>query len=51
MSTTKQLHRALHSHLQPKSIATYAPTMMAMAKQHLFDIVDDPERHQDHAKR
>ncbi|KAI4524834.1 cytochrome P450 [Schizophyllum commune] len=47
----RKLRKALHSHLQPKSIATYAPTMMAMAKQHLLDIVDDPERHQDHAKR
>ncbi|TRM58193.1 cytochrome P450 [Schizophyllum amplum] len=47
----KKLRRALHSHLQPKSITTYTPTMMAMAKQHLFDIVDAPERHQDHAKQ
>ncbi|KAF9033815.1 cytochrome P450 [Panaeolus papilionaceus] len=46
----KRMRRALHSHLQPKVVAGYSPTMMKNAKQFLFDIIDVPERHQDHAK-
>ncbi|KXN81394.1 O-methylsterigmatocystin oxidoreductase [Leucoagaricus sp. SymC.cos] len=43
--------RALHAHLQPKSIASYSPTLMHSARQHILDILDEPSRHQDHAKR
>ncbi|KIM47190.1 hypothetical protein M413DRAFT_440696 [Hebeloma cylindrosporum] len=47
----KKMRRALHSHLQPKSIANYSPTIMRNARQHIFDIIEHPEKHQDHAKR
>ncbi|KDR69933.1 hypothetical protein GALMADRAFT_255243 [Galerina marginata CBS 339.88] len=47
----KKMRRALHAHLQPKSIVTYAPTLMRNARQHILDIIDMPDKHQDHAKR
>jgi len=42
---------ALHAHLQPKSIAAYLPTLMYSARQHIYDILEEPNGHQDHAKR
>jgi len=45
------INSALHTHLQPKIIANYSPTIMRKARQHILDIVEHPERHQDHAKR
>ncbi|KAK0462942.1 cytochrome P450 [Desarmillaria tabescens] len=47
----KKMRRALHSHLQPKSVASYSPILMRTARQNMLDIIQDPERHQDHAKR
>ncbi|XP_006456356.1 hypothetical protein AGABI2DRAFT_211275 [Agaricus bisporus var. bisporus H97] len=47
----KKMRRALHAHLQPKTILAYTPTLMKAAGQHIMDILDDPSRHQDHAKR
>ncbi|KAG2024042.1 cytochrome P450 [Coprinopsis cinerea AmutBmut pab1-1] len=47
----KKMRRALHAHLQPKIVASYGPVMMKNARQLILDILDDPERHQDHAKR
>ncbi|KAH9487458.1 Cytochrome P450 monooxygenase 88 [Psilocybe cubensis] len=47
----KKMRRALHAHLQPKIVSNYAPTLMRNAKQHIMDIIDEPHRHQDHAKR
>ncbi|KAF9560649.1 cytochrome P450 [Agrocybe pediades] len=47
----KKMRRALHAHLQPKIVSNYGPTLMRNAKQHLLDVVEVPERHQDHAKR
>ncbi|KAK0222504.1 cytochrome P450 [Armillaria nabsnona] len=47
----KKMRRALHSHLQPKSITSYWPILMKNAKQNLLDITENPDRHQDHAKR
>ena len=44
-------NRALHAHLQPKMIASYAPTLMRNARQHILDIIDVPDKHQEHAKR
>ncbi|KAK0461475.1 hypothetical protein IW261DRAFT_1531701 [Armillaria novae-zelandiae] len=46
----KQMRRALHSHLQSKSIASYSPILMKTVRQNMLDIVHDPERCQDHAK-
>jgi hypothetical protein len=43
--------RALHAHLQPKAISEYAPVLQQSAKQHILDIVESPERHQNHAKK
>ena len=43
--------RALHTHLQPKIVQTYAPVLMENAKRHLFDVLGRPEIHQEHAKR
>ncbi|KAF9456168.1 cytochrome P450 [Collybia nuda] len=47
----KRMRRALHAHLQPRVVTSYGPTLMRAARQHIFDLVDAPERHQDHAKR
>lgn len=47
----KKMRKALHAALQPKSITEYAPVLMKTAKQHIFDILENPEKHQDHAKR
>ncbi|THV05169.1 cytochrome P450 [Dendrothele bispora CBS 962.96] len=47
----KKLRKALHAHLQPKSISSYHPVLTKTARQHMLDIVQDPSRHQDHAKR
>ncbi|KJA15544.1 hypothetical protein HYPSUDRAFT_194208 [Hypholoma sublateritium FD-334 SS-4] len=47
----KKMRRAIHTHLQPKAITSYTPTLMKNARQHIIDIVADPARHQDHAKR
>ncbi|KAJ3505865.1 hypothetical protein NLJ89_g7189 [Agrocybe chaxingu] len=47
----KKMRRALHAHLQPKIVANYAPTLTRNAKQHILDVIDNPDRHQDHAKR
>jgi hypothetical protein len=43
--------RALHSHLQSKSVSQYTPVLMRSAKQLILDIIETPENHQDHAKR
>ena len=45
------VHRAIHTHLQPKAITSYTPSLMKNARQHILDIIADPARHQDHAKR
>ncbi|KAF8797498.1 cytochrome P450 [Phlegmacium glaucopus] len=47
----KKMRRALHAHLQPKLVTSYAPTFMRHARQHILDIIDGPDKHQDHAKR
>ncbi|KIJ99162.1 hypothetical protein K443DRAFT_680159 [Laccaria amethystina LaAM-08-1] len=47
----KKMRRALHAHLQPKVVSSYGPVLMYNARQHIFDIIDMPDRHQDHAKR
>jgi cytochrome P450 len=47
----KKMRRALHAHLQPKSITSYRPVLARNARQHIMDIIEAPERHQDHAKR
>ncbi|KAF8148666.1 cytochrome P450 [Crassisporium funariophilum] len=47
----KKMRRALHAHLQPKLVSDYAPTLMRSARQHILDIIEMPDRHQDHAKR
>ncbi|KAF8186770.1 cytochrome P450 [Pholiota molesta] len=47
----KKMRRAMHAHLQPKLISTYSPTLMKNARRHILDIIETPERHQDHAKR
>ncbi|KAH6903412.1 cytochrome P450 [Coprinopsis sp. MPI-PUGE-AT-0042] len=47
----KKMRRALHAHLQPKSIQEYAPVLMKNARQHMIDLIEDPQHHQDHAKR
>ena len=32
-------------------IASYAPTLMRNARQHILDIIDTPDKHQEHAKK
>ena len=51
-SSSQSLYcRALHSHLQPKSVFQYAPVLMRSAKQLILDVIETPGKHQDHAKR
>ncbi|KAF8221472.1 cytochrome P450 [Tricholoma matsutake] len=47
----KKMRRALHAHLQPKIVQSYAPILMRSARQHILDILAMPDKHQDHAKR
>ncbi|KAG5640716.1 hypothetical protein DXG03_007437 [Asterophora parasitica] len=47
----KKMRKALHAHLSPKVVQSYGPVLMRTAKQHILDIIDDPEIHQEHAKR
>lgn len=59
----KKLRKALQSHLQPKSVASYHPVLTQTARQHMFDIINEhnttssgsksfvSSRHQDHARR
>jgi hypothetical protein len=37
--------------MQPKVAETYEPLQLHHAKNILLDLLDDPERHQMHAKR
>ncbi|KAK0478963.1 hypothetical protein IW261DRAFT_1565061 [Armillaria novae-zelandiae] len=46
----KKMQRALHYHLQPKSVASYFPILIKTMRRNILDIIQDPERHQDHAK-
>lgn len=47
----KKMRKALHSHLQPKVVQSYSPVLMKNAKQLILDIIDNPDIHQEHAKR
>ncbi|KAJ7587116.1 cytochrome P450 [Mycena floridula] len=47
----KKLRKALHSHLQAKVAGKYEPIQWSNAKNFIRDILNDPENHQDHAKR
>ncbi|KAK2467459.1 hypothetical protein APHAL10511_000314 [Amanita phalloides] len=47
----KKMRRALHAYLQPKLITSYGPMLAERAKQLIFDIIENPEQHQLHAKR
>ncbi|KAF5376907.1 hypothetical protein D9615_007352 [Tricholomella constricta] len=47
----KKMRKALHAHLSPKVVQSYGPVLMRTAKQHILDILDDPDIHQEHAKR
>ncbi|KAJ3769963.1 cytochrome P450 [Lentinula raphanica] len=61
--TFKKLRKALQSHLQPKSVASYHPVLSQTARQHLLDIIEEHNttasgtksfistHHQDHARR
>ncbi|KAF8139802.1 cytochrome P450 [Boletus edulis] len=47
----RRARRALHTMMQPKMAETYEPLQFRHAKDVLLDILDDPERHQMHARR
>ncbi|KAJ7579273.1 cytochrome P450 [Mycena floridula] len=47
----KKLRRALHAHLQPKSIASYSMTLQKIARTFILDNVKDPKKHQEHARK
>ncbi|GLB36895.1 putative cytochrome p450 [Lyophyllum shimeji] len=47
----KKMRKALHAHLSPKVVQSYGPVLMRSAKQHILDILDNPDIHQEHAKR
>ncbi|KAG1814531.1 cytochrome P450 [Suillus variegatus] len=45
----RQMRRALHTHLQPKSADTYQPLQMLQARSLILNILDDPSNFQNHA--
>ncbi|KAH7904596.1 cytochrome P450 [Hygrophoropsis aurantiaca] len=47
----RRLRRAVHTHLQPEAAETFQPLQMESAQVVILDILDDPKRHQDHARR
>ncbi|KNZ82117.1 O-methylsterigmatocystin oxidoreductase [Termitomyces sp. J132] len=47
----KKMRKALHAHLSPTVVQTYGPVLMSNARTHILDILDDPDIHQEHAKR
>lgn len=51
MSATRQLRRALHSHLQPNVAVHYKAMQMQHASTLVLDILRDPEYHIEHARR
>ncbi len=42
---------SLHAALQPQSAAKYEPIQMYNARNFILDILDDPDRHIEHARR
>ncbi|KAG6828377.1 hypothetical protein H0H92_008173 [Tricholoma furcatifolium] len=47
----KKMRKALHAYLAPKVVQTYGPVLMSNARTHILDIVENPDIHQEHAKR
>ncbi|KAG6915377.1 hypothetical protein DXG01_011778 [Tephrocybe rancida] len=47
----KKMRKALHAHLSPKVVQSYVPVLMSNARDHILDILNEPEIHQEHAKR
>ncbi|KAG5637608.1 hypothetical protein H0H81_004000 [Sphagnurus paluster] len=47
----KKMRKALHAHLSPKVVQSYGPVLMRTAREHILDILDNPDIHQEHAKR
>ncbi|KAG6883651.1 hypothetical protein C0993_004902 [Termitomyces sp. T159_Od127] len=47
----KKMRKALHAHLSPTVVHTYGPVLMSNARTQILDILDDPDIHQEHAKR
>ncbi|KAG6828014.1 hypothetical protein H0H87_003076 [Tephrocybe sp. NHM501043] len=47
----KKMRKALHAHLSPKVVQGYGPVLMANARTHILDIINEPDIHQEHAKR
>ncbi|KAG1880378.1 cytochrome P450 [Suillus tomentosus] len=45
----RQMRRALHTHLQPKSADTYQPLQMSQARSLILNILDNPSNFQNHA--
>ena len=47
----RRLRKAIHTHFQAKAIETYKDTQCEQARKFIFDILDDPEDHQEHIRR
>ncbi|KAF8063208.1 cytochrome P450 [Lyophyllum atratum] len=47
----RKMRKALHAHLAPKIVQSYIPVLTRSAKEHILDILDNPDLHQAHAKR
>ncbi|KAI0770000.1 cytochrome P450 [Fomes fomentarius] len=47
----RRLRSSLHAALQPQSAAKYEPIQMYNARNFILDILDDPDRHIEHARR
>ncbi|KAG0695260.1 cytochrome P450 [Suillus ampliporus] len=44
----RRLRRALHTHLQPKAAESYQPLQMSLARDIVFNILEDPSNFQNH---
>ncbi|KAG5652857.1 hypothetical protein H0H81_003356 [Sphagnurus paluster] len=47
----KKMRKALHAHLSQAAVQSYGPILMRTARQHLLDLLESPEIHQQHARR
>lgn len=47
----RRLRKALHARLSQKESVNYEPLQMENARNLVVDILEDPSRHREHAKR
>ncbi|KAH8923828.1 cytochrome P450 [Atractiella rhizophila] len=47
----RKFRKMLHEQMSPKMAATYEPIQTAAVKTHILDILEQPDEHQNHAKK